>query len=308
VDISIVVCTYNRSESLIKTLESIQKLTMPDHIKWELIIVNNNSSDDTEKIIKEFINDCSCNIKYCFEKAQGLSYARNHGIEKASGMIIAFTDDDVVVEPDWLRNIFNAFQEHNNLWCVGGKILPVWSMPRPSWLCDKLLSALAMLDLGNEIKVLIMPTLWGANMAFRTQVFSIYGNFDTSLGRTKDKLYVGEETAIIKSLIKDGKRVLYYPFAVVHHAVEMDRINKRYFRKWYFDVGELKGYTTPFKGKYFIIPLRPLLEIIINFTKMMSSKKNTVDNDRFIFQLRVFKNIGIIWGSLKKRIYIGYIR
>lgn len=308
VDISIVVCTYNRSKSLVNTLESVRKLTVPDDIKWELIIVNNNSPDDTEKITKEFINDCSVDVKYCFEKVQGLSYARNHGIKKASGKIIAFTDDDVVVEPDWILNIYNAFHEHDDLWCVGGKILPAWSMPRPSWLCDRLLPALAMLDLGDEVKALINPTLWGANMAFRTQVFDTYGNFDTSLGRTKDKLYVGEETAIIKALIRDGKKVLYYPLAVVHHAVETDRINKRYFRKWYFDGGELKGYTRPFKGKYFLIPLRPFLEAVINLSKMIFSRKNTEDDDRFIFQLRAFNNLGIVWGSLKKRIYIGYIQ
>jgi glycosyltransferase involved in cell wall biosynthesis len=306
-DISIIICTYNRSQSLINTLASIRQLTVPSEMKWELIIVNNNSLDDTEKVIKAFINDSPCTVQYCFEGAQGLSYARNHGVKKASGKFIAFTDDDVMVEPDWALNIYNAFQEHDDLWCVGGKIKPIWSMPRPSWLCDRLLTPLAMLDLGDEIKCLLTPTLWGANIAFRAEVFDRYGFFDEALGRTKDKLYAGEETALTASLIEDGKKVLYYPLAVVHHAVEMDRINKRYFRKWYFDGGELKGYTRPFKGKYFIIPLSPLREAVIYLSKMVFSRKNGEDNDRFIFQLMALDNLGAIWGSLEKRLYIGYI-
>ena len=196
-DLNVVLCTYNRSKSLIKTLESINQLRVTREIKWEFILVDNNSTDNTKQIVLDFINKSQHEVIYCFEKSQGLSYARNAGIKLAKGSIVAFTDDDVLIENNWLTNMFDAFNSHEEPWCVGGKILPIWGAVRPAWLADNMLGVLALLDRGDNKIILKLPDIWGANMAFKAQTFKEYGDFDTSLGRTKGKLYAGEETAII---------------------------------------------------------------------------------------------------------------
>ena len=100
--ISVVVCTFNGEKRLRKTLNALvqQAFARED---FEIILIDNNSSDGTKEVIQNFRNDHSeYSIKYFFEKHQGLSYARNRGVEEASGKILAFTDDDGIPEKDWL--------------------------------------------------------------------------------------------------------------------------------------------------------------------------------------------------------------
>lgn len=181
-DISVIICTYNRASGLLQTLQSIGQMDNPQGICWELIVVDNNSSDGTQNVIQEFAYDADIDVKNIFEGTQGLSYARNAGLGQARGKLIAFTDDDVIVDRQWLVNICKAFAS-SDAWCIGGKILPIWSVPKPKWLSKRIHYALALLDYGDEVKKMTKPNLWGANLSFRAAVFDSYGMFDTSLGR-----------------------------------------------------------------------------------------------------------------------------
>jgi glycosyltransferase involved in cell wall biosynthesis len=101
---------------------------VPDDSSWEVILVDNNSDDDTRLVFEEFEKHYESKIRYIFEEKRGISHARNRGIKAARGEIIAFTDDDVIVDNYWIQNIEKAFKEHNDVACVGGKILPVWEI------------------------------------------------------------------------------------------------------------------------------------------------------------------------------------
>ena len=121
---SVIIATYNRAVELVKTLESLKGLETTE--PWEVIIVDNNSTDNTREVVLAQVDSYPVPLRYVMEKEQGRSAALNAGIRLAKGEILAITDDDVRVEPDWLRNAARALDQ---LGCdyLGGKALPIWS-------------------------------------------------------------------------------------------------------------------------------------------------------------------------------------
>ena len=132
---SIIVCTYNRADSLRHTLKCLAALQSPDGVDWEVIVVDNNSNDHTRQVVKEF-SSVFPRLRYEYEEQQGLSYARNHGIKSAKGDILLFTDDDVCPEPEWLATIMTSMSRYACDAC-GGYIAPTWEAPPPSWLTER---------------------------------------------------------------------------------------------------------------------------------------------------------------------------
>jgi glycosyltransferase involved in cell wall biosynthesis len=129
--ISVIVCTYNRARRLEQTLKSLQEMAVPVGLPWELIIVDNNSSDNSKEIIDDFINKSDLNVRYVIERYQGLSHARNTGILEASGNIIAFTDDDCIVDRHWITSISKEFQSSESIAGIGGRVELYNKMDRP---------------------------------------------------------------------------------------------------------------------------------------------------------------------------------
>jgi len=134
-DASIIVCTYNRALSLRDTLRALRAQKTATLRDWEVIIVDNNSKDDTRKIVAEAQREWP-SLRYEFEGAQGLSHARNHGIAAAHGDVLLFTDDDVLPEPDWLDATLLGLEKHQADAC-GGFVAPIWETPPPPWLTER---------------------------------------------------------------------------------------------------------------------------------------------------------------------------
>ena len=292
--ISVVVCTYNRCESLRRTLKSFKEVVAPQGGSWELILVDNNSKDETRIIAEAFKEESGLNVKYVFETRQGLSHARNRGIEQAEGEIIAFTDDDVMVDRYWLSNIERAFEEHD-VSCVGGKILPVWEIPKPEWIIPQLHYILALLDRGDKPFRLESPIVWGANFAIRSDIFEKYGVFDTKLGRIPERLFAGEDTEFVRRILNKGEKVMYDPNVIVFHYIPSDKISKRYFRKWKYDQGVLRASlrgNSKHKG-YSGIPDNPVIFMIRNALLFFKDLKY-LPQRRFVFELRVISYAGFI--------------
>src|SRR5690349_865515 len=143
IDASIVICTFNRSQGLKATLESMDALDTAG-LNVEVIVVNNNSRDDTKAVFEAWTRRSRLPARYLFEAQQGLSFARNSGVCIAQGEVIAFTDDDVTVDPAWIRELVSAMRQTGAA-AAGGKILPAWAGPVPRWLTPELHSYLALL-------------------------------------------------------------------------------------------------------------------------------------------------------------------
>jgi glucosyl-dolichyl phosphate glucuronosyltransferase len=238
-DISIIICTYNRSNTLNKVLECVQGLTGSPDITWETLVVDNNSTDETKSTVERFVGCGKGNIKYIFEGRQGKPYALNTGIAAAKGDILAFTDDDVLIDPDWLLNIKKTFDHHDCVG-VGGKIIPVFSDKKPSWLTTDtpmpFLNVLGSFDHGEECCVLNVPTN-GANMAFKKEIFIKHGTFQLDL------VPRGEDTEISLRFLAMGEKLMYAPDAIIYHRVQKEKLKKKLFQTSYFSYGRFKTKT-----------------------------------------------------------------
>ena len=239
VKISVILCTYNRCQSLTKALESLATSTLSKNVEWEVVLVDNNSSDKTREVAESFCRRHS-NFRYLFEPQPGKSYALNTGIREARGEILAFVDDDVVVESAWLQNLTAPLV--NGKWAgVGGRILPAHSFSCPPWLslsgpCAMGGILCAHFDLGGEARDLDLPP-FGTNMAFHRSMFEKYGNFRTDMGPSPGSEIRSEDTEFGRRLIRAGESLRYVPSAVVYHEVSESRINKEFFLQWWFDYG-----------------------------------------------------------------------
>ncbi|HET9644527.1 MAG TPA: glycosyltransferase [Burkholderiaceae bacterium] len=233
-DLTIIVCTYNRAPSLRDTLEALRRLESPPGCEWEVIVVDNNSRDETRAVVEELATTWP-RLRYAFERAQGLSHARNHGIAAARGEVILFTDDDVLPESDWLRVTLEGLERHGADAC-GGYIAPIWERPPPSWLTERFFGFLALrTDRSDDFPIVDSDHVpFGANMAFRRRVFERVGVFDTKRGRNGKVLAGGEDIEFFERLMAAGMKAWFLGRSRVHHKVEAYRLRKGYFLRWRF--------------------------------------------------------------------------
>lgn len=223
-------------------LESIALSQLPETVRWEVLVVDNNSNDDTPVVVNEFSARFPERFQYIFEVRQGKSYALNRGIRESHGDVLVFVDDDVTVEPTWLCNLTSSLERGE--WAgTGGRTRLAEQFTPPKWLaltgpCSLGGVLAAQFDLGDEPCVLKDPP-FGANMAYRKEMFAKYGVFRTDLGPSADRTVPrpNEDTEFGRRLMAGGQQIRYEPDAVVYHPVPKDRIRKKYFLDWWYDYG-----------------------------------------------------------------------
>ena len=238
--ITVILCTFNRCQSLAKALESVAACVLPESVVWEILVVDNNSKDETRPVVENFSRRYPGRFRYLFEPQPGKSHALNTGIRNAGSDVLAFIDDDVTVEPTWLHNLTVPLQDSQ--WAgVGGRIRPEQGFSPPRWMSlegDKSLGGAlaAVFDLGDKPGQLDRAP-YGTNMAFRKSMFDKYGGFRTDMGPRPDSQIRNEDTELGRRLMAAGERLYYAPSAIVYHAVPESRLYKRYFLAWFFDFG-----------------------------------------------------------------------
>lgn len=221
VDVSVIICTLNRKDLLRETLESLRNLKTTDGLSHEILVIDNGSSDGTRDAVDNFLRLDPQKYKYHFEPKEGKSNALNSGIRHARGKIIAFTDDDVVVDENWVQALWDTFVKRKEIVGVQGRILlqeeieclPPWADPEALLLCCYYAPGFTP-SYGAIVA--------GANMAFRREAFEKYGTFDPRLGPGTST--VGEETEFGIRLKDAGEKTFYQPEAVVFH-----RYDERFF-------------------------------------------------------------------------------
>lgn len=234
-DVSVVICTFNRAEMLAPAIEGVLRQET-NGARYEVIVVDNNSSDDTQRVIENVIENGATNLRYVLERRQGLSYARNTGIEHARAPVIAFTDDDVRAESNWIYEIKRTFDAHPEVDYVGGKVLPLWEREPPAWLTAEHWSPLAISDYGEAefyVDVNRPVCLVGANLAVRREVFDKVGDFATEFQRVKSGIGSTEDHEWQLRVWQAGMRGLYAPRIVIAADVQANRLEKEYHRRWY---------------------------------------------------------------------------
>lgn len=229
--ISVVIATYNRGVNLIKTLESLLRQKLPSQL-WEVIVVNNNSRDNTEELFERFREaHPDHNMRLVNETRQGLSPARNRGLSEAKGELIVIIDDDELVNEDFLKAYHTFFESHPHVQAAGGRMQPHYDFTPPKWLSpyteQPIAGTLHLSDYPVRMGRRKFPI--GGNMAFRREVVDRLGGFNPELGRTGTKLLAGEEKDFFRRLRESGGEIWYVPKAVVLHLIPENRFDPDYF-------------------------------------------------------------------------------
>ena len=294
--VTVILCTYNRCKHLPTALESVAVSTLSPSVDWEVLVVDNKSTDQTREVIEDFCRRYPGRFRYLFEPQAGKSNALNAGIREARADVLAFLDDDVTVEPAWLQNLTAGLE--NGQWAgAAGRIFLEWPSSLPSWVATEgpySRCPFPSFDEGPEAKQITTPP-FGTNMAFQRAMFEKYGSFRTDLGPSpnRDIPCPGEDTEFGRRLIDGGERLRYEPSAVVHHPVSPNRVDKRYFLNWWYDEGRasIRVFGVRRGTKWYVagIPLYLLRSLVLWTLRWMTA----VDpRPRFYYKVVVWGKVG----------------
>ena len=269
-NITVCICSYNNARLLGRTIESLRGLDVPDGVTWELLVVNNNCSDDTDEVVTAFAGVLP--LRYEHEQTPGKSHALNHALGVAQGELVIFADDDVKVAPGWLAAYWDAYRTEDKPRYFGGRIVSEHAGYEPDTkLLEVAMASIRGLDYGDVPRPTTNgETFIGSNWACPLAAMREIGGFDTTLGLNWGSRHVkvGEETHIMRQLQARGYEAFYVPGAEVLHDVPERKCNIRHVLErsyaWgYFDTRT--RYSEGGSNTWFGVPrwlFRSLLQLV----------------------------------------------
>lgn len=244
-EISVIICTYNRDRYLYRTLESAVQNAV-QACRYEIIVIDNNSTDHTVAEYKRFCEDYpDVTCRYFLETQQGLSYARNRGVSESKGEILLFIDDDAFMRKGYLNGLILDMEMYPDASAFGGKITPLYENHIiPKWMSKWTTIWVSAIDKGDRV-CLFHGTSYpiGANMGFRREVIPKEG-FNTSLGRCGDNLMGGEEKDLFRRIKAAGHKIFYFPDLEVRHVIPEKRTTYEYIRNLALGIGRSERVRT----------------------------------------------------------------
>lgn len=281
--VSIIVCTYNRAQYLRKTLQSLKQLTYPN---YEVIVVDNASTDDTSSVVAEF------SVRYVKELEAGVSFARNCGLLMAQGDFVGFIDDDETVVPGWVEAMLEGFSLSEAVAAVTGPVYPSYEAPLPKWLRDDI-NTVPDTEKFKEFWLLALnETMGTGNSLFERR--KLQGvKFRSDLGRRAGSVLGGEDSDFIQQLYDKGYRAAYSPQAAVHHAIPAQRLTYRYFFRRYFFEG-----ITEYVRKGPKVFWRRLLKPVPGILSLLAAALTMQPTKTVTRCLRLCQTLGILYGPV----------
>ena len=237
--ISVILCTYNRQKYIYNVLRSIAENTLP-HDQYEIVLVNNNSTDDTAAECRRFSGDHpDIAFRYCVETNQGLSYARNRGIRESHGDLLAYVDDDATVNPQYLESYASFFARHPQAVAAGGPILPVYETEEPRWMSHYTRQLITgRLYHGDSERQFPRDSYpGGGNACYRRSVFDTIGLFNVELGRKGNSLIGAEEKDLFDKMNSHNMKFYYIPTAILYHIIAPYKLTDDYFERLTYGIG-----------------------------------------------------------------------
>lgn len=243
---SIIFCTYNRDKYIYNALKSIAEQDFPVS-DYEILLINNNSTDTTETLCLKFQQDFpQVDFQYYLETNQGLSYARNRGVDESKGEILVFVDDDATAFEHYLSSIDKLFKDYPDARACGGPIVPVYEIEKPKWLSiytEQLLGG-ALYE-GDKIRPFRNGKFpGGGNSAFRKEIFEKYGLFNVDLGRKGTGLIGAEEKDLYDRLTRGNEKFYYLPQMGIYHYIPAKKLSESYFKELTFSIGKSERIRT----------------------------------------------------------------
>ena len=305
--VTVLIATHNRATRIRETLGALLAQQTPAGLGWEILVVDNGSTDETLEVFRAMAMRSPGRLRYVSEPRLGKSRALNAGIAVARGAVIALTDDDVSPAADWVATAATVL-DRRGVDGAGGRILPRWEAEPPSWLAGnrRLLDYLAIMDFDRPamlpVPVGSYPQVWGANMVFRRSALQALGGFDTGLGPVGGRRYCDEDVDIVRRMLRSGRAVAYDPALTVFHRVPRARLRRAYFRRVMWDMGEgeaLAAAEAPIGPRLLGIPrwrFRFMVRLAVNSTARTIARRPSAFDDL----LDCVRAAGVTWGQLKR--------
>lgn len=235
--ISVVLSTYNRADLLPEVLGLLLSQSC-DPGDYEIVVVDNNSKDATKQVVKEFARRHPGRVRYLFEAAQGIAFARNRGAREARGRVLAYLDDDCFAHQNWVGEHIKVYRSNPDADAVGGRILLRYEDKRPGWISPIMENSLGLTDFGEEPGEIAYPEYpKGGNFSVLKSHFDGVGGFDEKFGHTGASIVGASEHDLFRRLTDAGTRVVYNPDAIVRHFVPRERATRRYVYRRFFRYG-----------------------------------------------------------------------
>jgi glycosyltransferase involved in cell wall biosynthesis len=300
-EISVVICTYNRDKFIGKALECLSLQTLAREI-FEIIIVDNNSNDHTAEICKGFINNHpQLTTLYYLETNKGLSFARNRGLHESRGTWVTYMDDDAEAVPGFLQSILTFVRQNNDVAGIGGKVIPKYSeSAEPAWMNHYLNGFIGKVDFGDE-PLKYNPSMKfpaGCNMTYSARILREVGGFNNQLTFRSDDKYIFHRVSEIST------NIFYVPAATVYHNIDKSRLEFSNFKKLYLKTGNEEKIRTKVEQGPASLP-KKLIEFIgktiaAGLLYMFYLLKGQEIKGRYIFFSQWFTLIGF----MKKKVFV----
>lgn len=291
IDFSIAVCTYNGAERVGKVLEYLYAQTDVDKLGWEIIVVDNNSSDRTKEVIEQYQKDYpsermgNVSLRYCFEPKQGLAFARQHAVEASHGELIGFLDDDNLPAPEWVANAFSFAQSHPEAGAYGSRIFGEFESEPPENF-SRIAAFLALTDRGDKARFYypqkkILPP--GAGLVVRKQAW--LENVPKSCflqGRVAGYQLPGEDLEALLHIQRAGWEIWYNPEMTLLHCIPSGRLTPEALLKLCQTIGLSRFYTRMLSIQIWLRPAAALAYMGTDLFKIIRHRikyRNSLDSD-----------------------------
>jgi len=302
--ISVIICSCNRAAGLSGLFNDFRaKSAGLPASAWEILFVDNGSTDNTAEIVDRCALELSLPLRYVAEPRRGKSHALNRGVEEAASGFLVFTDDDIILDQAWFAEVLEA-SERQSYDMFGGRVIAVLPPGMPPWLLDKnnrplVGGPLVTHDQGDDEREYdaSMHRPIGANMFIRRKLFEKLGLFRTDLGPLERGGVYGEDSELALRFMLAGERALYYPRVIVYHPILKDRIRKAFFHRYYFNCGRGSArFMDPIPGttRYFNIPRYQLRRAFVDLCRFGLSDVFLPPGERFRRKVQLLFLFGII--------------
>jgi len=291
-NISVIICTYNRANFISEALESLARQTLSS-AHFEIIVVNNNCTDNTEQICRNFKqNQTELDFNYVIETNQGLSFARNRGIAESKYEILTYIDDDAYAKPKFLTTIRNFFIQNPATVGIGGRVIPRYEVEEPQWMNPYLDGFVAKLDMGDKQKRFGKKQYpVGCNMTYTKEILLTVGGFNNRLKWRADDKYIGIKVREISD------EVYYLPNLEVEHSIDAYRTSDENFKAFCLKFGNEEAIRVRDISSlsYLLKGIEFAFKLIGSFILMMSFFfKCELSKGAYTFKYRWWATIGFL--------------
>jgi len=260
VDFTVAICTYNGEHRLPDVLERLQNQLRTESLTWEIIIVDNNSTDNTALLVQKYQATWP-QLHYYFEAQQGAAFARNRAIQEAKSELIGFLDDDNLPQPDWVAASYTFAQEHPQAGASGSQIHPEWEIPPPDNF-RRIAPFLAITERGSlpllyeERKKLLPPS---AGLVVRRQAWLAVPDECVLTGRTTNQMLTSEDLEVLSYIQRAGWEIWYNPKQEIYHKIPRWRLQREYLIPFFRGIGLSRHVTRTVGVQSWQMPLLIIL-------------------------------------------------